>query len=297
MLDVVIPTKNCALDLDRCLHALKKQVEEVNMIVVDAGSRDGTREVAERHNVTLLDEPPSTVKGSRRAVACNWGLKHCSSEFVGFLDADSVPPPEWSRDMVTALKRNMAACAGVTSGCVSDDSTSLRRAVGTLMRAASSHSRCFTAETVVESIPGYNSAYWRDIVLMAGGFSEDIGGCEDWELNRRIRGMGYLLLGVPESPVRHRENLTLRAFGRQMYGYGWSRGRLLRVKRIFTPLHALPTLTLAAGAALFPLTAIALTVLSLVATLTGTLTLFAASLVMAGCWSVGYLSGLTEGEA
>jgi len=132
----------------------------------------------------------------------------------------------------------------VTSGCMLQEVDCLSRAISRVIKIGSTHARNFENVIKIDSCPGYNSIYLREAINRVGGFSEDIGGCEDWELNLRIRRAGWSIIGVPESPVEHRERRTLRAFAKQMYGYAWSRGRLLRVKHIFTPLHILPSLSL-----------------------------------------------------
>ena len=216
------------------------QIEKVNVVVVDADSWDGTREVARRHDATLLDEPTSKVKGSRRAVALNEGLRFSDAHQVVFLDADTVASPLWSRNVRRWLEWRPGEVAGVSGGCMPSDT-----AQGRIMRLGSpNHAKQFEKPTLLTSLPGYNSAYWRTNIDMAGGFDEELGGCEDFWLNKKIRETGFKLLGVPHCSVVHRERATLQSFSRQMRGYGWSRGRLLKIKGHFTPIHALPTLLL-----------------------------------------------------
>ncbi len=243
MLDVIIPTKNSEKDLDDCLQALRDQTIPVRILIVDAHSTDRTTQIATKHGAIVIPEPPSDVKGSRRAVACNEGLRHSTSPVVGFVDSDTVVPERWAEDLVPYVLNNPDVGA-VTSGCVSQDVDPLSRAVSKVIKLGSTHARNFRDIIKIDSCPGYNSIYLREAVDWVGGFSEDIGGCEDWELNLRIRRAGWNIIGVPESPVEHRERQSLRSFAKQMYGYGWSRGRLLRVKHIFTPLHMLPSLAL-----------------------------------------------------
>lgn len=224
--------------------------------MVDAHSTDGTREVALRHGAMLIDEPPSNVKGSRRAVACNEGLRYIEGKCVAFLDADVEAPTTWSRDMLREIMNwssgiagdypsdFIQSVAGITSGCVPDESTPLAREIGAQSRRLSAHGRCFTEPTIIESIPGYNSVYAVKALRRVGGFPEDVGGGEDWWMNKQLRELGYAFIGVPCSPVVHHERRTLEAYGRQMRGYGWSRGRLLRVKHHLTVQHVVPTLIL-----------------------------------------------------
>ena len=139
-MDVIIPTKNCAHVLEDCLKSLREQIEPVNIIVVDANSKDGTREIARKYRATLIDEPPSDVKGSRRAVACNEGLRNSNSELVAFLDSDTEVPPTWSRDMVAYFNRNAdEKIAAITSGCTANEDTKLSKAISQIIKVSSTH--------------------------------------------------------------------------------------------------------------------------------------------------------------
>lgn len=258
-LDVIIPTKNSGDIIRECLAALKSQTVDVSIIVVDAHSTDETVRIATEHGATVIPEPPSDVKGSRRAVACNEGLKHSTNPVVAFIDSDTIVPEKWAEDLVPYVLNNPNVGA-ITSGCVSEEADALPRAVSKVIKLGSTHARDFKDISKIDSCPGYNSIYLREAIDWVGGFSEDIGGCEDWELNLRIRRAGWNIIGVPESPVEHRERQSLRSFAKQMYGYGWSRGRLLRVKHIFTPLHILPSLTLL-GLLILPFVSLEATIL------------------------------------
>ncbi len=307
-LDVIIPTKNSGDIIRECLVALKSQTMEVNIIIVDAHSTDETVRIATEYGATVIPEPPSNVKGSRRAVACNEGLKHSTTPLVGFVDSDTIVPERWAEDLVPYILNG--PCVGsVTSGCISLDATPLSRAISRVIKFGSTHARNFEKMIKIDSSPGYNSIYLREAIDRVGGFSENIGGCEDWELNYRIRKAGWDVIGVPESPVEHRERRSLKSFAGQMRGYGWSRGRLLRVKHIFTPLHMLPSLALLV-LFILPLVSLDATLLFIMGVLIfiplfmllvdtgptndtwGTLLILIVFAIQQLSWAVGYITGL-----
>jgi len=246
LIDVVIPTKNCADDLRRCLESLKRQTVPVHVIVVDANSTDDTVRVAREYGCTVLFEPkdlPDPVN-NRCAFARNLGLRYCRSMAVAFLDADVEVPSGWAEELYNAL---MTGCAvAVTSGCTPPDPDEDEFAflVNRVLQFGSSHAWRFEEHTLVESVPTYNAMYLRDVLDEVGGFDESLEGAEDWELNYRLRQKGYLLMGVPFSPVKHRHHITLREFIREMFGYGWSRGHLLIKKHILTVKNMLPSLAI-----------------------------------------------------
>lgn len=87
----VIPVKDDAPLLDRCLAALARQtVPPHEIIVVDNASRDLTAAVAARSGVRRLiqDEPgiPATAAA---------GYDAATAEVIARLDADSEPPDDW----------------------------------------------------------------------------------------------------------------------------------------------------------------------------------------------------------
>ena len=241
MIDVIIPTLNAEETLGPCLESLAKQTREVNPIIVDGGSNDKTLEIAQKHEATVLREDRERFVGnSGRANACNVGLSRSRSEHVAFLDADVVVPVQWARDLSSWLRDDIGA---VTSGCIPEGKIG-KVLASRLGSAGSHHARRFKETMFIESVPGYNAMYQRKAIDQVGLFNEEIGGCEDWELNHRLREAGWRILGVTRSPVQHRERRSLTSFAKQMYGYGWSRARLAKVRRIFTPIHAMPSLAL-----------------------------------------------------
>jgi mycofactocin system glycosyltransferase len=87
---VVVPVRDHAASLDRCLQAVGG---EVPVVVVDDGSTDppAVAAVAARHGARLLVRPvgggPAAARGS--------ALPELTTELVAFLDSDCVPPPGW----------------------------------------------------------------------------------------------------------------------------------------------------------------------------------------------------------
>lgn len=304
MIDVIIPTKNCAMDLRDCLESLMVQIVPVNIIVVDANSDDGTRETALEYGALLVDEPPSKIVGSRRGLACNEGLKHSKSEYVGFLDSDTIIPKCWSRVFIKYFSN--PEVAAVTSGCVENKGSRLGYAINRGIGFFSTHGNSFKEESVIDSCPGYNSVYRRSVIDEVGGFNAEIGGCEDWELNKRIRDKGYKILGLPICPVIHKERKTAKAFNKQMNGYAWSRARLAKATGNFSLFHALPTLfflglilwwpygVLINIASLFVRNDLILVLDRYGEKLPRRLTMFLVLCLMGVSWSYGYVKGVIE---
>jgi glycosyltransferase involved in cell wall biosynthesis len=120
-LSIVLPAKNEAEGLRRTLPALRQQVPDAQIIVVDDGSTDETAAVAAEHGATVLVAPYSMGNGA----AIKRGARAASGEVIVFMDADGQHDPaciprllarlEQGYDMVVGA-RNWSGQAGVSRG-------------------------------------------------------------------------------------------------------------------------------------------------------------------------------------
>jgi glycosyltransferase involved in cell wall biosynthesis len=169
---VVIATRNRAALLDEALASLRAQagVPEFETIVVDNGSRDATREVAERHGVTYLFEGRPN-----RSLARNAGIAAASGEFVLFIDDDVVLPPYFVAAHARAHSESIFP--RVVTGPIINVPAADVRPVPTLRNGSNAY---FCTCNV--SVP-------RSALEAVGGFDEsfDKYGWEDTELGVRLR--------------------------------------------------------------------------------------------------------------
>jgi glycosyltransferase involved in cell wall biosynthesis len=99
---VVILTKNEEKTLGRCLDTIPSRLP---VLVLDSGSEDRTRAIAERHGCRVVQRPWPGYAQQR-----NYALEQCGIEtpWVLFIDADEVFPRRFFRWAKTALTAELA---------------------------------------------------------------------------------------------------------------------------------------------------------------------------------------------
>jgi glycosyltransferase involved in cell wall biosynthesis len=104
----IIPALNAAGILENCLQSIRRQdypQEKIEIIVGDAGSKDGTRELAKGFGALVVDDHGRNIEDGKRAA-----LVHATGEYVVFIDADNeITHPDYIRRAVEALAVNPTA--------------------------------------------------------------------------------------------------------------------------------------------------------------------------------------------
>lgn len=103
-LSFIVPVYNAHLYLDQCLRSLINQnipYDNFEIICVDDGSTDGSKEILEKYaeefnNIIVSYQVNSGVSSAR-----NKGLKHAEGKYIWFVDADDFIAP----DILEGLKK------------------------------------------------------------------------------------------------------------------------------------------------------------------------------------------------
>ncbi|WP_182112352.1 MULTISPECIES: glycosyltransferase family 2 protein [unclassified Actinotalea] len=131
-LSVVVPVRDDAPALRRCLAALGAQTEPAfEVVVVDNGSRDDGAAVAAAHGARVVTEP---VRGIPAAAAA--GYDAARGDVVVRLDADTVVPPDLLARVADAFAADPALDALTGTGRFYDVGPVRAAVVGRLYLAA-----------------------------------------------------------------------------------------------------------------------------------------------------------------
>lgn len=212
---VVIPTLDEAADIGATIAAARLALGVCEVVVVDAGSRDGTVAAAAAAGATALIAPGS------RAAAMNTGAAAASGDVLLFLHADTILPAGAGAAISAALHASGAGAFRI----------GFDRPRPLLERVVNLRSRLFGVVYGDQALFATRAAFDR-----AGGF-RPIPIMEDRDLAARLRrdgGLTILPLAVVTSSRRHRHEGHVRTIARHwliqgLYTLGVAPERLARL--------------------------------------------------------------------
>lgn len=216
---VVIPAYNEASYIDRLLEALAQQnFEFFEVIVSDAQSKDGTKEVVDsfkdRLDVTFIEAPPKGPAHGR-----NVGAKKASGEWLLFLDADDdTDDADFIASLLNGAKSKDWETA--TAKIKVKEGSFINRFGMVHLNYNYLKLLSYTKHPVS---PGYCILTKRSLFESNGGFNEKIQFGEDYDYVSRVARYGF---GFVESTyyyvdLRRTETegfkLTLKGVGNEIY--------------------------------------------------------------------------------
>lgn len=195
-ISVIIPTLNMGHFLPDAIGSIARQkVSADEIIVVDCGSIDETKEILKRHYDAGL--PIRFIETNERnpGAARNKGLEQARGDFIAFLDADDLWPAEKLATQIGFLKASPAK--GMVSGRVTYFDILDQQKL-----APASNSR---TETIFHVHLGA-CVYRRAVFERIGMFDPTLRYSEDFDLLMRIReaDIGFSLL--PQEMLYYRKH-------------------------------------------------------------------------------------------
>jgi GT2 family glycosyltransferase len=194
---VIVPVFNAELFITETIQsALAQTHPDVEVIVVDDGSTDGTierlRAFGER--VNIYRQPNCGVAAAR-----NRGASAASGEWLAFLDADDIWLPTKVERQLACGRRSMVYTDRYNIGArgelpeIQSQVTPMHD--GDLFLPLLLEGNFITASSVLLR---------RDVFAELGGFFEQLRGTEDWDLWVRIAAAGHSIDVVREPLVQYR---------------------------------------------------------------------------------------------
>ncbi len=212
---IVVPVLNGAETIGDLLNALRQQTptpSDLEMIVVDNGSSDGTQEIAGRFPVTLLEEPKRGPSAAR-----NRGLAEAKGEVVVHLDADTLPTRRWLAEILAPFGDSRTVLVA---------GRSLSFPPKTPAERYLSRFQLYDAEknihrAVLPFAASMNMAVRRNAACAIGGWCEAMMTSEDVDFCTRLRQQyPRPIVYAPKAVLFHRNRNDDRALQRQAWTYG-----------------------------------------------------------------------------
>lgn len=228
---VIIPVRDRAEALDRCLQALGQSHE---VLVVDDGSTDAgaVTSVAARHRADLVRRR----RTGGPAAARNTGLEVLQRDVaaIAFLDSDCVPPPDWLACLVPHFADPLVAAVAPrvrpSARCGERRTLLDRYTVARSPLDMGLHPAPVRPGGAVAYVPSAALVLRRAALEDCGPsrFDEQLRYGEDVDLVWRLLDAGWRVRYEPSVEVRHEEPRRWRAFVARRYRYGTSAGPLAR---------------------------------------------------------------------
>ncbi len=219
---IVVPVRNAEATLGDMLQGLVHQAtpESAEILIVDNGSSDRSREIAESFPVKVLIE---TKLGP--AAARNLGLRAARGEIIAHLDADTLPTRNWLRELLGAFDDPDTVIAAGRSISYAPETAPERyvEASGRLDVETSRRRHPFPFA------PSKNLAVRRTAAIRIGGWCEDMLTGEDVDFCFRIlREFPGEIAYRERAIVFHRNRQTDAALRVQAWTYGEGAAQLYR---------------------------------------------------------------------
>lgn len=234
---VVIPTLNEEKFIEQCLESVMQQTfpfEKMDVMVVDGGSKDKTREIVSRisqehPNVRLIPNP-----GKIQSIAFNIGVKESSAPYVVRLDAHVLYKNDYIERSLNLIQsdKSFGNVGGICliepqrKELIPEASAILNQVRFGIGGAAF---RVGNEAKEVDSVPF--GTFPRKVLEKVGGMREDLARGEDNEINSRIRKNGYKVFIDPQIQSTYFSRDTIKGNMKQMYANGLSIGKLLYIDR------------------------------------------------------------------
>ena len=221
LISVIIPTKNEAKNIARCLNSIKSQNTSnklqinsnfqnskyqtskqfaIEVIVVDNHSTDKTTRIAKKLGAKVYS------KGPERSSQRNFGAKKAKAKYIFFVDADMEIGNQVINQAIKLFKSHPKLVA----------ITVPEIAIGTNFwgKVRALEKNCYTLEPTVEA----PRVFIKSKFLKTGGFDEKLVAGEDWDLKFRISKLGSIQK-TKDVITHHEDKLSLIKHLKKKYYY------------------------------------------------------------------------------
>lgn len=181
-----MPTFNEEKGIAQFLRQFKNQTlsrGQFELIVVDGGSTDKTREVAKKHADQVFIQTSKGVGGAR-----NDGVKAAKAEIIATTDADVTVSHRWLEQILSHFDKDPDLVLLFGTNFPATKS----KAIWFFSRLKSFINKIFATFHIAYLAEGPNTAFKKTPFLEVGGYSVDMPVMDDTEITSRLRKVGTI---------------------------------------------------------------------------------------------------------
>lgn len=214
MLTVIIPAKNEAKYIKKCIESLGNAIQKwggkAEIILVDNGSKDTTKQIAEAKGCLVIEQLEGTISKLR-----NIGAKNARGNIMAFLDADCLVSPDWISFCLENFSDHTIAATGTRAVPDLERATWVEKAWYRLVSGA-------IRPDLVEWLGTSNLFVRKEVFSQIGGFDENLETGEDVDLCYRIGENYQIYLEKRINTIHLRESKTLKELFKREFWRGKS---------------------------------------------------------------------------
>lgn len=183
---IIIPAFNEEQFIGRCLQSLldlDRSNLDLELIVIDNGSKDKTVDIAKEYGAFVWVKP-----GVKVAALRNYGVTISKGDLLAFVDADCTVSKDWLTQAIQCVNRESADAVG-SFHMIPNEANWIGKTASLVQRNK--------IGLDVNYIPSGNMLVRRASFSAVGGFDESLETSEDVDLCHKLRQKGYKLFIDP----------------------------------------------------------------------------------------------------
>ena len=198
---VIVPTKNSTGTIEMCLKSIKEQTyPDVEIIVVDNYSDDGTVEIAREYGAEVL------LRDSERSEARNYGADTSKGNYLIIIDSDMELTQCVIEECIKEISRDGVGAVIIPEISVGE---------GFWTRCKALERSCYIGDDTIEAARFFDKEVFWEI----GGYDEEMVSGEDWDLSQKVKTAGYKISRIDSLIKHHEGRLSLLITMRKKYYY------------------------------------------------------------------------------